>query len=400
MALQYITENQGFTSDHNMMMSGDPAMLGLSKTLRTFGKATIGSSPAAAAGVRRDGFKGHLDPAHEPSTTMLAPTIRVIHIFAPKIIKTDVANFRSTVQRLTGRPRKESSSTGGRPQRRARTKTVAVTAPYGATAAAVSSPDSSSGFQETVDHHQLLSSCQYNMSAPAACDSRIPTMMAVGMSAADHQQDSSPVRCCNGLETDSYSPTSNSMDSTSFSFYSSVDSRTSVTCSQQDQLQLQQHNNQGSSSMHSPDSDGSSFFSHRQAPYSLNEIPAPFFSGSADFLQCTELNMPMSCCNNSHEEDYTTSDQTTTTMTSAAYAAAAEFTSSSKDMNFMPNLASVLPPLDFNGVAAPTGFSDLDSIFTGLGSTLPDLPMNFPPLTSSSNGLFYDSVFMQPPLCR
>jgi hypothetical protein len=225
-------------------------------------------------------------------------------------------------------------------------------------------------------------------------------MIAAGMSAVDQQRDSSPVRCCNGLETDSYSLTSNSVDSTSFSFYSSVDSRTSVTCNQQDQLQLQQHNNQGSSSMHSPDSDGSSFFSHRQAPYSLNEIPAPFFSGSADFLQCTELNMPMSCCNNSHEENYTTSDQTTTTMASAAYAAAAEFTSSSKDMNFMPSLASVLPPLDSNGVAAPTGFSDLDSIFTGLGSTLPDLPMNFPPLTSSSNGLFYDSVFMLPPLCR
>ncbi|KAL2630864.1 hypothetical protein R1flu_015550 [Riccia fluitans] len=30
--------------------------------------------------------------------------IRVIHIFAPKVIKTDVANFRALVQKLTGRP--------------------------------------------------------------------------------------------------------------------------------------------------------------------------------------------------------------------------------------------------------------------------------------------------------
>ena len=30
--------------------------------------------------------------------------IRIIHIFAPKIIKTDVANFRELVQRLTGKP--------------------------------------------------------------------------------------------------------------------------------------------------------------------------------------------------------------------------------------------------------------------------------------------------------
>ncbi|KAF8395912.1 hypothetical protein HHK36_019867 [Tetracentron sinense] len=31
------------------------------------------------------------------------PKIRIIHIFAPEIIKTDVANFRELVQRLTGK---------------------------------------------------------------------------------------------------------------------------------------------------------------------------------------------------------------------------------------------------------------------------------------------------------
>ncbi|XP_019238689.1 PREDICTED: VQ motif-containing protein 25-like [Nicotiana attenuata] len=32
------------------------------------------------------------------------PQIRIIHVFAPEIIKTDVANFREVVQRLTGKP--------------------------------------------------------------------------------------------------------------------------------------------------------------------------------------------------------------------------------------------------------------------------------------------------------
>uniref|UniRef100_A0A7N0UV70 VQ domain-containing protein n=1 Tax=Kalanchoe fedtschenkoi TaxID=63787 RepID=A0A7N0UV70_KALFE len=32
------------------------------------------------------------------------PHVRIIHIFAPEIIKTDPANFRELVQRLTGKP--------------------------------------------------------------------------------------------------------------------------------------------------------------------------------------------------------------------------------------------------------------------------------------------------------
>ncbi|KAJ6425029.1 hypothetical protein OIU84_025741 [Salix udensis] len=32
------------------------------------------------------------------------PKVRIIHIFAPEVIKTDVANFRELVQRLTGQP--------------------------------------------------------------------------------------------------------------------------------------------------------------------------------------------------------------------------------------------------------------------------------------------------------
>ncbi|XP_054801562.1 VQ motif-containing protein 17-like [Prosopis cineraria] len=35
------------------------------------------------------------------------PKIRIIHIFAPEVIKTDVGNFRELVQRLTGKPSAE-----------------------------------------------------------------------------------------------------------------------------------------------------------------------------------------------------------------------------------------------------------------------------------------------------
>ncbi|XP_010554871.1 PREDICTED: VQ motif-containing protein 17-like [Tarenaya hassleriana] len=43
---------------------------------------------------------------HKQSRTISKskPKIRIIHIFAPEIIKTDVANFRELVQRLTGKP--------------------------------------------------------------------------------------------------------------------------------------------------------------------------------------------------------------------------------------------------------------------------------------------------------
>ncbi|CAN8318420.1 unnamed protein product [Cochlearia groenlandica] len=36
--------------------------------------------------------------------TKIKPKIRIIHIFAPEIIKADVKNFRSLVQSLTGKP--------------------------------------------------------------------------------------------------------------------------------------------------------------------------------------------------------------------------------------------------------------------------------------------------------
>lgn len=43
---------------------------------------------------------------HESSRAISKPRpkIRIIHVFAPEIIKTDVENFRELVQRLTGKP--------------------------------------------------------------------------------------------------------------------------------------------------------------------------------------------------------------------------------------------------------------------------------------------------------
>ncbi|CAA7057098.1 unnamed protein product [Microthlaspi erraticum] len=43
---------------------------------------------------------------HKQSRTLTKskPKIRIIHVFAPEIIKTDVSNFRELVQKLTGKP--------------------------------------------------------------------------------------------------------------------------------------------------------------------------------------------------------------------------------------------------------------------------------------------------------
>jgi hypothetical protein len=44
----------------------------------------------------------------------IKPKIRIIHIFAPEVIKTDVKNFRSLVQSLTGKPAAGEVKTGKR----------------------------------------------------------------------------------------------------------------------------------------------------------------------------------------------------------------------------------------------------------------------------------------------
>ncbi|KAF8113872.1 hypothetical protein N665_0045s0110 [Sinapis alba] len=42
----------------------------------------------------------------------IKPKIRIIHIFPPEVIKTDIKNFRSVVQSLTGKPVAREDKTG------------------------------------------------------------------------------------------------------------------------------------------------------------------------------------------------------------------------------------------------------------------------------------------------
>ncbi|KAI3412250.1 VQ domain-containing protein [Psidium guajava] len=55
--------------------------------------------------------------SHAISKVNSKPKIRIIHIFAPEIIKTDVENFRELVQRLTGKPPSERDGAKNKPRR-------------------------------------------------------------------------------------------------------------------------------------------------------------------------------------------------------------------------------------------------------------------------------------------
>ncbi|PON69200.1 VQ motif containing protein [Parasponia andersonii] len=66
-------------------------------------------NPSSASGDHNKVLAMHKD-SHMISKLM-KPKIRIIHVFAPEIIKTDVANFRELVQSLTG---KAASGEAGR----------------------------------------------------------------------------------------------------------------------------------------------------------------------------------------------------------------------------------------------------------------------------------------------
>lgn len=68
------------------------------------------SSASSKLGIDKD--------SHVISKTK--PKIRIIHVYAPEIIKTDAANFKELVQRLTGKPKEEG--TGGSKSETALTK--------------------------------------------------------------------------------------------------------------------------------------------------------------------------------------------------------------------------------------------------------------------------------------
>ncbi|RZS00266.1 hypothetical protein BHM03_00029934 [Ensete ventricosum] len=61
----------------------------------------------------------------------LKPEIRVVHVSSPVIIKTDAANFREIVQRLTGKPTigigKNKKKTKKKKKKKKKTKTLCMT---------------------------------------------------------------------------------------------------------------------------------------------------------------------------------------------------------------------------------------------------------------------------------
>ena len=65
-------------------------------------------SPSTPAAQQHRGSSRHHATAPSSKTiTTTRPAIKIIHIVAPEIIKTDAANFRELVQRLTGRQHKQ-----------------------------------------------------------------------------------------------------------------------------------------------------------------------------------------------------------------------------------------------------------------------------------------------------
>uniref|UniRef100_A0ACD5VT96 Uncharacterized protein n=1 Tax=Avena sativa TaxID=4498 RepID=A0ACD5VT96_AVESA len=60
-------------------------------------------SPSTPAAAQHKGSSRYHTTEPPSRTTTMRPAIKIIHIIAPEIIKTDTANFRELVQRLTGR---------------------------------------------------------------------------------------------------------------------------------------------------------------------------------------------------------------------------------------------------------------------------------------------------------
>ncbi|XP_031473388.1 VQ motif-containing protein 25-like [Nymphaea colorata] len=64
-----------------------------------------GDRPSTMLGACRDSHTITKPRTGGATTTKLpSPAVRIIHVFSPEIIKTDPANFRELVQKLTGKP--------------------------------------------------------------------------------------------------------------------------------------------------------------------------------------------------------------------------------------------------------------------------------------------------------
>uniref|UniRef100_A0ACD6AG61 Uncharacterized protein n=1 Tax=Avena sativa TaxID=4498 RepID=A0ACD6AG61_AVESA len=68
-------------------------------------------SPSTPAAQQHKASPRHHHATAPSRTIATRPAIKIIHIVAPEIIKTDAANFRDLVQRLTGRQHQEPAAT-------------------------------------------------------------------------------------------------------------------------------------------------------------------------------------------------------------------------------------------------------------------------------------------------
>jgi hypothetical protein len=82
-------------------------------------------SPSTPAARHKGSSRHHTMVPSRATTTR--PAIKIIHIIAPEIIKTDAANFRDLVQRLTGRQHQQPPTAMEDNERKAMTVCVAPT---------------------------------------------------------------------------------------------------------------------------------------------------------------------------------------------------------------------------------------------------------------------------------
>ncbi|KAG0504581.1 hypothetical protein M758_7G159700 [Ceratodon purpureus] len=237
MAPYHTLDNQGMPKQRPMVSTKTaPEMLSVRKDSHN----AVKPAAAAAPPYRRDWQAGPMTGTMKQAA---APTIRVIHIFAPKVIKTDMANFRSTVQKLTGRSTKKRG-------RSARTK---------------------SSSELGVAVHPL----NHPTPSPAVTGGNFTSGLW-------DQERRSPEEVLQRLVGDACGTNnilvrSNSVESSSYSM---------------DSGNFSSDSNETTDGLPSPTAtDSFSFYvPHRESAYSLSEIPAPFFG--VDMHPCYNTTSP------------------------------------------------------------------------------------------------------------
>lgn len=367
----YVHEHQGLPKQHyGKNGAGSENLLGVIKDSYSAGKPPAGGGSPPPSYPRREwgGVNG------VNGSPMLAPTIRVIHIYAPKVIKTDEANFKSTVQRLTGRSKKSS-------ERRSRIKSSGASASQLQADGVAPSASGSLSLQGAGGNHPSFTSQMWDHE----CSPREVLQRLVGddcgTTTMDLQQDHLVGRC-------------NSIDSTY-----SIDSGSYISGDSCNTMSSHSHELAASSTEldYSPGTDSFSFYPHRETPYALNEIPAPFF-GDHPYM----MNNIM----------YQYSSPAGEVMLQPAQARQQQ-QQHDRDMHHH-NVASTIMPftppfLENNTNVLGFGDSDMDYI-SSAGFACSSVPLtefascpplgSTPPSSSSSSATFNDQFFMPPQPCR